>query len=146
MNNTESEALYQKAMRFSQEDSSVAGEAARQLALVLETKIKQTEFRSDNFRDNALDFLSIQSEKLRSLDGGNIIRFFEQCREHEANQIVERFVAICTSLWFTISIQRLSFLGEQLAKVGFKQDGARCFDRAKELALASNNEKDESAE
>ena len=135
MNNTESEALYQKALRFSEEDNSVAGQAARELAKVLEERIGRTKYSTGNFASDALDFLTITSEKLKKLDNEAVIRFFELCRKNDASPIVVRFVDICTSTWFAISVNKLSFLGEQLAAAGFKNDGARCFDRAREIVL-----------
>jgi len=139
MNNIESEALYQKALKFSEEDNSVAGQAARELAKVLEERIVRIKYNTGKFDSDALDFLTITSEKLNNLDNEVLIRFFELCRENDAAPIIVRFVDICTSAWFTISVKKLSFLGEQLAAAGFKNDGARCFDRAREIVLHTSD-------
>ena len=135
MNTTESEALYQKAIKFSEEDNSVAGQAARELAKVLEERIGRTKYSNGNLESAALAFLTITSESLKKLDNEEVIRFFDLCRKNNAAAIIVRFVDICTSTWFTISVKKLSFLGEQLAAAGFKNDGARCFDRAREIVL-----------
>jgi hypothetical protein len=137
MNNTENEVLYQKALRFSEEDNSVAGQAAKELARVLEERIKRTKFSTGSFYSDALDFLSITPDELNKLDNESVIRFFDLCRKNEAISVIVRFVDICTSSWFTITVKKLSLLGEQLAIAGFKGDGARCFDRAREIVLST---------
>jgi len=137
VNNAESEALYQKALRFSEEDNSIAGQAARELAKVLEERIGRTKFNTGRFESDALDFLTITPEKLKKLNTDAIIRFFDLCRENDATPTIVRFVDICTSTWFSITVKKLSFLGEQLAAAGFKDDGARCFDRAREIVLST---------
>jgi len=143
VNNTESEALYHKALRFSEEDSSVAGQAARELAKVLEERIGRTKFSTGRFESDALDFLTITPEKLRKLDNEAINRFFSLCRDNDASATITRFVDICTSSWFSISANKLFFLGEQLAAAGFKDEGARCLDRAKEVVLGTPDLKTE---
>jgi len=90
-----------------------------------------------------LDFLTITPEKLKKLDPEAFIRFFELCHAHDAAPTVARLVDIWTSAWFSISVNKLSFIGEQLATVGFKDDGARCFDRAREIVLNTPDPKAE---
>ena len=133
MNNLENEALYKDALEFSKEDDSAAGKAAKQLADALAERLNRTKFSSGVFSEDCTSFLSIKADKLNNLDKSVIVQFLKQCHEHRATDVVERFADICTASFFAISLKRLSLIGELLANAGFKDDGARCFERATQI-------------
>jgi len=135
MNSLESEALYKEALEFSKEDKSVAGAAARELAEVLAERMRSIKFNSGIFIEDCISFLTIKADKLNNLDKSLITGFLQKCSENTAIDLIERFVDICTMPSFNVTVTRLSFLAEQLADNGFKEEGARCFQRAKELIL-----------
>ena len=143
MYNLENEALYKEALEFSKDDDSAAGRAAKQLADALAERLNRTKFSSGIFSEDCISFLSIKADKLNSLDKGVIIQFLNQCHEHKANDVIERFVDICTASFFKNSLKRLSFLGEQLANVGFNDDGARCYERATKMVREGATESEE---
>ena len=141
MNNLENEALYKEALEFSKNDDSAAGRAAKQLADAIAEKLERTRFTSGVFSETCTDFLTIKADKLNCLDKDAVIQFFKQCREYKASAVIERFVDICTASFFSISLKRLSFLGEQLASAGFNDDGARCYERATKIVREIGEER-----
>jgi len=144
VNNAEGEVLLQKALRFANDEDSVAGEAAKDFANVLAGYMKRgAQYNSGNFEDDALSFLTIASLKLNEMDDDVIVKFIEECTKKNANRIMKRFAEICSSPWFDLSIERLSFLGQHFASAGLKIEGAKCFERAKEKLLEGAGAKPE---
>jgi len=133
MNNFENKALYQRVLEFSQNDNSVAGEAAKKLAMTLQQQIKNKQFISDNFTDNIISFLTISADRLNELDEDTIKTFFQQCKDNNAVSVIERLIDIYTSTWFGVKLDRITFIGQSLAEKGFSEAGVRCFERAGEM-------------
>ena len=128
-------ALLARTQKFTSNDDSVAGHAAKAFAAALDDYMNRTYGQAESFSENAFDFLNIEPGRLNEMGEEVVIKFIADAKRKGADSIIRRFAHICTSKWFEISMERLAFLGAQFANEGYKHEGALCYERAKEMIL-----------
>ena len=133
MNDKNNESLYNDVMAFAMSNDSPAAEAAKKFA----QKLRESRFKSDDFNELCVAFLTARSVDVSGMDKSLITNFIEQCAKHNADHVITRMVDIYTESWFDIEIDKLSHIAITLGKNEFAKAAERCFLKAGTLVPKS---------
>jgi len=129
MSGKTNEALYNEVMAFALSSDSAAAKAALNFA----RRLRGSKFKSQDFNEQCVAFLTGTAVDINDIDNEDITKFIEQCADRGAGNVVTRMVDIYLWPSFDIDINKLSHIAVELGKNEFTEEAARCFTRAGEM-------------